>query len=162
MKLKNIILLSFISVLIGILILFRVGTFRGSDSDILQVLNKILVGNSMIVNTSSDIELEKIKINISFSDKVVFENGIFNNNIGEHYGGPNFDVYYENKLIGRALHYNTNDWYVNEFIFVFFIDNNQPKFTFKTNGRTNGFGEGYIWISKNDTLYFEPFKPNGE
>ena len=88
--------------MIGILILFRVGTFRGSDSDILQVLNKILVGNSMIVNTSSDIELEKIKINISFSDKVVFENGIFNNNIGEHYGGPNFDVYYENKLIGRA------------------------------------------------------------
>lgn len=153
MKKRNIILLSIICVLTGTFILFRIGTFRDSDNNILQMLNKILIGNSMIIYTSSDIELEKIKIIISFSDKVIFENGIFNNNIGEHYGGPNFDVYYENELIGRALHYNTNDWYVNEFVFNFFT-NNKPRFTFKTIGKDYGFEEGYIWFDKADTLYF--------
>lgn len=134
MKLKSKILLFVIVGILGIFIVFRIGIFRNSNSDLFQVLNKIFVGNKIIVKTSSNIELEKIKINIAYSDMTVFESGKFNNNIEDAHGGPIFDVLYENILIGRALHYNTNDWYVNEFVFNFFMDKNNPKFTFKTNG----------------------------
>ncbi len=149
--------------LIGILLIFQTGVFRNSNSDILQFMNKVFVGNKMIVKTSEDIQEEKIRINIISSDKVVFNNKKFLDNIGDVYGGPNFDVYYEDKLIGRALHHNTNDWYVNEFVFKFFSDNNQMKFTFETNGKSSGGEAGYIWINKiNDTLKFESYKTSGK
>ena len=148
--------------LFGTFLVLRIGILRDSESDFVQILNKIFAGNEVIVRAASNVELKKISINIAFSDRVVFENEKFNNNIGESYGGPIFDIYYENKLIGRALHDNTNDWYVNKYVFDFFNENNQTKFTFKSIGK-NKYGEnGYIWINTtNDSIYFESYTTNG-
>jgi hypothetical protein len=91
------------------------------------------------------------------------KNGKFKNNIGESYGGPIFDVYYENNLIGKALHDNTNDWYVNEFSFNFFKHNGKVKFNFITNGKDKNGDEGYVWIdSENGKVNFQSFAPNGK
>ena len=142
---------------------FKSGIFRKSESDILQALNKIFIGNEMIVKTSQSLKLEKVKIKIASSEKSVFENGKFLNNLEESYGGPNFDVFYDGNLIGKALHDNTNDWYVNEFIFNFFELNGKVKFNFITNGKDRNGDEGYIWIEKNmDKLNFQSFEPNGK
>ena len=142
---------------------FRTGIFRKSESDILQAINKIFLGNEMIVKTSKRLKLEKVKIKIASSEKLVFENGKFKNNIGENYGGPIFDVYYDGILIGKALHDNKNDWYVNEFIFNIFELNGKVKFNFITNGKDKNGDEGYIWIEKiNNKLNFKSFKPNGK
>ncbi len=135
----------------------RRGMFRKSESDILQALNKIFIGNEMVVKTSQSLKLEKVKI--TSSEKTVFENGKFLNNFEESYGGPNFDVFYDGNLIGKAFHDNTNDWYVNEFIFTFFELNGKVKFNFITNGKDRNGDEGYIWIEKNN---FKSFKTNGK
>ena len=124
--------------------IFRIGVFRKSESDFIQVINKALVGNKIKVKTTPEIDIDNIKINIAFSEKSVFINGKFLKNIEEAYGGPSFDIYYDNILIGRALHYNTNNWYVNEFIFKFFKEDNQIKFTYIANGKKCGINEGYI------------------
>ena len=146
-----------------VIMLFRFELFRNNHNDFLQKLNKVFVGNEMKITTRQDIDVNKIKINLAFSDKTVFEHNQFLNNIGEQYGGPIFDVYYDNLLIGRALHDNTNDWYSNEFLFDFYKDGNKIKFKFKTNGKDKEGEEGYIYIEKsNDSLNFESYDSNGK
>ena len=152
---------------IGILIItycvFKTGVFRKSENDALQVFNKIFIGNEMIVKTSNELELAKVKIKNTSSEKIIFENEKFKNNIGENYGGPIFDIYYDEILIGKALHDNTNDWYVNEFIINFFKLNGKVKFNFITNGKDKNGYEGYIWIEKeNNKLKYQSFKPSGK
>lgn len=155
------VVISFLAGIILVILIFRVGLFRSSDNDFVQILNKVLIGNEMYVNTSKEIDRNKIKINLAFSDKIVFEQNKFLNNIGECYGGPIFDVYYDNLLIGRALHYNTNDWYTNEFIFDFYKEGKRIKFKFKTNRSNKNGAEGYIYIKKaNDSLSFESYDSN--
>ncbi len=163
MTVRHRIIFILIILLITVIVLFRVGLFRTSQIDLIQVFNRYIVGNSMNVKCSNDLIKEKIKINIAWSYKTVYEHEHFLDNIDDIYGGPIFDVYYDNVLIGRALHDNTNDWYTNEFEFNFFSLNNQIKFTFKTKGRDKNGEEGYIWIKKvNDTLYYESYEPNGK
>lgn len=163
MTLKNKTLLLVPVIFLLVFSIFRIGLFRNSKNDFVQVLNKVFVGNEMIVKFSPDIDLQKIKINLAFSDKTVFEQGRFLNNIGEAYGGPIFDVYYDNLLVGRAVYDNTNEWYVNEFLFDFFRDDKQIKFTFIPNGRDKYGDVAYIWIKKtNDSLSFESYRPSGE
>ena len=161
-KPRNIVLMSIFLVFLGTIFVFRTGIFRASESEFLQILNSVFVGNDMIVEASPEIDIQKIKINKAFTEKTVFENSEFHNNIDKVYGGPKFDVYYDSFLIGRALHYNTNDWYVNEFVFYFYKDEtNKPKFKFFTNGKS-GVEEGYIWISNNyNTMLYESYDQNG-
>lgn len=160
---KNKIAISLLTSFILVIILFRFGLFRNSQNDFLQILNKVFVGDEMKLTTRQEVDEKKIKINLAFSDKTVFEHNKFLDNIGEQYGGPIFDVYYDNLLIGRALHDNTNDWYTNEFLFDFYKEANRIKFKFKTNGRDNRGEEGYIHIEKsNDSLYYESYDPNGK
>ena len=162
MKLKTKILTITILGLIGTFIIFKIGLFRSSNNDIIQVLNKIFAGNEIIVSGTSEINLDAVLIKIAYSDKVVFQNNKFNDNIGKEYGGPIFDVFYNEALIGRGLHYNTNNWYVNRFVFDFFRKNNDVKFTFKTIGKSSGGQEGYIWIdSINNTDSFKSFTSKG-
>jgi len=144
-----------------VFILFRFGLFRNSQSDFIQILNKVIVGDVMKVKANNDIDKNKIKINLAFSDKTVFENSHFFDNIGKQYGGPIFDVYYDKKLIGRAFHDNTNNWYTNEFLFNFYKEANRIKFKFNTYGRDKKGEEGYIYIEKtNDSLNFESYDQN--
>ncbi len=142
---------------------FKTGVFRKSESDILQILNNVFLGNEMIVHTSNGLKLDKVKIKMASSEKIVFINGKFKNNIEESYGGPNFDVYYDEIHIGKGLHDNTNDWYVNEFIFNFFKLNGKVKFNFISNGKNKSGEEGYIWIEKEKEMsYYQSFTSSGE
>lgn len=151
MKIKaiKIVLLSII-LFILILRIFKIGIIRDSKSDFIQIINKVFVGNQIIVTTSSDLSLQNVKITIANSGEVVFENGSFKDNIWEIYGGPVFDVYYQDRLVGHAFHDNTNDWYVNEFIFHFFKINHQIRFNFTTHGKDKYGDEGYDWIEENN------------
>ena len=152
----------FLAGLFIIILTFRFGLFRTSQNDIVQLLNKILIGDQMIIETSNEIDQGKLRINLAFTDKIVYEKSNFLDNIGKHHGGPEFDVYYDNNLIGRTFHFNTNDWYTNEYIFNFYKEKKQIKFKFKCNGRDSGGGDGYIYIIKrSDSLYFESYESNG-
>jgi hypothetical protein len=154
-------LLGVLVLIILIVVIFRSGLFRNSRNDFVQVLNKIIIGNEMIVKVSPDVDKSKIKIKLG--EKTVFEQNQFLDNIGECYGGPVFDVYYDTLLIGRAGHSNTNDWYTNEYVFDFYRDGKRIKFNFRTNGRDKGGDAGYIFIEKlNDSLIFESYDPNGK
>ena len=160
---KNKIAISLLTGIVLVIILFRIRLFRNSQNDFLQILNKVFVGDEMVVTVGQDIDENKIKINLAFSEKTVFEHNQFLDNIGKQYGGPIFDVYYDNLIIGRALHDNTNNWYTNEFIFDFYKDMNRIKFKFRTNGRDKKGEEGYIYIEKsNDSLNFESYDPSGK
>lgn len=159
---KKFILFGITSLLI-LFCVFKTGAFRKSESDILQVINKLFLGNEMNVKVSNDLKIENVKIKISSSEKIVFENGHFLNNIGDSYGGPIFDVYYNGTLIGKALHDNRNNWYVSEFNFTIFNLNGKVKFKFITNGKDKNGDEGYIWIEKKgNKLNFESFDSNGK
>ena len=156
MKRKNIIILSIALICICGIIIIRVGLFRKSENEILQVFNKVFAGNSLTVNQTDSIDINKITILIS--DKVVFQGGHFLNNIEDEYGGPNFDIFYGDKLIGKAFHYNTNDWYVNKYVFNFFIEKCQTRFTFESMGK-NFLSDEYLWIHQlGDSLDYESFK----
>ncbi len=160
---KNKIVISFLTGFILVIMLFRLGTFRNSQNDFLQILNKVIIGDEMKVRSGIDIDKNKIKINLAVSEKKVYEQNHFLDNIGEQYGGPFFDIYYDNQIIGQALNYNTNDWYTNEFVFDFYKEANRIKFKFKTNGRDNSGADGYIYIEKiNDSLSYESYDTKGK
>ena len=160
---KSKIAISLLTSFVLVIVVFRFGLFRNSQNDFLQILNKVFVGDEMKITTKQDIDENKIIINLAFSEKTVFEHNHFLDNIGKQYGGPIFAVYYDNLLIGRALHDNTNDWYTNEFLFDFYKDANKIKFKFETNGRDKNGEEGCIYIEKsNHSLNFESYDANGK
>lgn len=163
MKIKSKITLSFSVGIILLILSFRIGFFRNSGNDFIQFLNKILVGNEMRVNASNEIDINKIRINLVFSHKIVFEHNHFLDNIANYYGGPVFDVYYKDMLIGRAFHDNTNNWYTNKFDFDFYKERERIKFKFKTYGRDKNGEEGYTNIEKlNDCSIFESYDHDGK
>ena len=149
MKTIRIILLWWTVLLTLLLWIVKSGILRRSDNDFLQFLNKVFIGNQIIVTTTSDLALEKVKITLADSKETIFENMIFKDTIWEVYGGPIFDIYYEDMLLGRAFHDNTNDWYVNEFIFHVFKVNNKIRFNFTTHGKDKHGDEGYTRIEEN-------------
>ena len=139
----------------------RSEVFRSSENDFVQMLNAGLVGNVMVVESSSQVDEDKIRINAG--DKIVYGDNRFLNNIGQVYGGPVFQVYYDNELIGLAYHDNTNDWYTNKFYFRFFRVSDKIRFQFKTDGRDKKGEMGYQWITRQDAYtYHESFDPHGK
>ena len=66
----------------------RSEVFRSSENDFVQMLNAGLVGNVMVVESSSQVDKDKIRINAG--DKIVYGNNMFLNNIGQVYGGSIF------------------------------------------------------------------------
>ncbi|MGQ1786841.1 MULTISPECIES: hypothetical protein [unclassified Saccharicrinis] len=140
--------------------LTRLGLFSTSDSDIIQVINKVFAGNSILVNSTGGIELDKVTIQIL--GETVFEKGKYLNNIKDTYGGPNFDVFYDDKLIGTVYHYNTNDWYVNQFKFDFYFEDNHPRFICKSKWK-NWDSCVYIWIAECvDSVEYKSFDSEGK
>lgn len=159
---KRFILLSVLVVFLITILTFQYDLFRSNQNDLVQFLNRLLVGDKMIVKTRNNLEIKKVRINISNTDKIVFENNRFYNNIGNIYGGPMFDIYYDNTLLGKAFHWNTNDWYRNKFMFDVYQEQNQIKFKFKTIGKNKNGEQGYITIKDGlDSLYFESFDYDG-
>ncbi len=144
-KLRNLVIIIIILIIV-LFALLKLGVLRTLEIDFVQKINRILIGNEMIVNASSEIDLMKIKINSANSINSVFVDGEFLDNIGNISNGPKFDVFYENILIGKALHSNSKDWYVNKFEFKFFRQKKEVKFTFSSRG--NNKHDSYIWITK--------------
>lgn len=157
---KKILLIVFV-LFCTIFCIIRTGIARSSKSDFAQVLNKYFIGDEITVEASSVIDDELIKITDQ-DGKVFFENNEFFDNIGENYGGPIFDVYYNNKLIGKGLHDNKNDWYTSEYVFNFFKVGNKVRFKLTTIGK-QGPEEGYIWIDKiNNKSHYQSFESTGQ
>lgn len=84
---KRFILLSVLVVFLITILTFQYDLFRSNQNDLVQFLNRVLVGDKMIVKTRNNLEIKKVRINISNTDKIVFENNRFYNNIGNIYGG---------------------------------------------------------------------------
>ena len=133
----------------------------GEPTDFVQILYKVFVGYQMTVNYTDDINCEKIKINSAASDKSVYKDGAFLGDIGEHYGGPSFDIYYSDNLIGRASTYNKNNWYTNKFEFDFYKENGKVRFKFKPYG-PKSLEDCYIWVDKRkDSIYYQSYEIDG-
>ena len=149
-----------ILLLLVVLTGLRVGLFRSCDSDAIQAANTFIAGNQVEVTTSRNLDPEAVEIR--GSQGVVFRRGEFLGNIAEEYGGPHFAVFYNRQKVGSTFHYNTNDWYTNEFVFHFFRDAvGRVRFTVATKGK-RAPESGYIWLTRQDGgLIFDSYDQNG-
>jgi hypothetical protein len=152
-----------IAAFVGFGIIVRMGVFRESDSDFLQVWNRYILGNQLFIKCANEMNPNLIRIHEGFGGQLLYEKNRLVNPITDWYGGPLFDVYYNNQLLGRAFHDNHNNWYTNEFTFQFFLHSkeNRPQFTFDSKGKDQG-GKGYLWIREiQDSILTESYETNG-
>jgi hypothetical protein len=149
---------------LGFGIIVRVGVFRESDSPFLQVLNRYILGNQLVFKCSKEIDPALIRIHEGFGGRLLYEKNRLVNPISDWYGGPFFDVYYNNQLLGMGIHDNTNNWHTNEFTFTFFVNakEHRPQFTFDSKGKDQGGEKCYIWIRETrDSIFKESYQTNG-
>lgn len=131
-KYKLLILYLIVTILASGLIL-NSSYFRNQDTIFNRLQGKFFDKNTINVSVD-DIDLDKIAIESIEENKVVFKNGKKTSKIKNQYGGDNFQVFYNNKLIGQAGIYKTNWWHTHDYFFKVFKTNTSIAFEFKVIG----------------------------
>lgn len=107
--------------------------YSNYDSIIYRLQCLIFNENSLTVKTKN-LDIKKVVIKSIEENKIVFEDGKETSKIKNQYGGDNFEIYYDNKLVGQAGIFKTNWWYTHDYCFDLLKDNSKIIFHFQVSG----------------------------
>lgn len=113
---RQIYILLTISTVLVVFFGFKNYKFSNYDNTIYRLQCSIFNANTVTVKTKK-LDINKVVIKSIEDNKIVFEGGKETSKIKNQYGGDNFEIYYENKLIGQAGIYKTNWWYTHDYYF---------------------------------------------
>ena len=112
---------------------FCLVNLRNQD-DLLSKLQNLLINQNTVLVTGANINLEKVSIKCIETNQMIFENGKKVSNIENEYGGDNFEVFYDNKLIGKSGIFKTNWFHTHDYFFKINKLKNDLIFEFKVKG----------------------------
>jgi hypothetical protein len=88
--------------------------FRNQDT-ILNRIQCMFFNKNTISISATDINPDSIVIESIEENKVVFKGGKMISKIKNQYGGDNFNILYNKKLLGQAGIFKTNWWHTHEY-----------------------------------------------
>lgn len=133
MTTKHKTLLSILLITCTLFVSFCLVNLRNQDNLIGKLQNLLINQNSVLV-TGINIDLDKVSIKCIESNRMIFENGKKVSNIENEYGGDNFEVFYDDKLIGKSGIFKTNWFHTHDYFFKILKIKNELKFDFKVKG----------------------------
>ena len=96
--------------------LIKVAKVRNQDN-LLNRFQCIFFDKNTINVSGINVDLQKIVISSVEEDKIIFKNGQKTSGIKNEYGGDNFKIFYNKKLIGQAGIFKTNWWHTHDYFF---------------------------------------------
>jgi hypothetical protein len=114
-------------------VILNSSAFRNKDN-ILNRIQCIIFNKNTISVSTTKINVDSIKIESMEEGKVVFKDGKMTSNIKNQYGGDNFKIFYNEKLIGQAGIFKTNWWHTHDYHFNILRTKNNITFYFKVEG----------------------------
>lgn len=107
--------------------------FRNQDT-ILNRIQCMFFNKNTISISATDINPDSIVIESIEENKVVFKGGKMISKIKNQYGGDNFNILYNKKLLGQAGIFKTNWWHTHDYYFKVFRTNTSISFDFNVEG----------------------------
>lgn len=84
--------------------------------------------------TGSNIDIDKVIIESIESGNVIFKKGNKVSKINNEYGETNFNIFYDNTLIGQAGIFKTNWWHIHDYYFKIIKTDTNIFFNFNVKG----------------------------
>lgn len=165
MKLRNKVLILLLAIIVSGLCFGKpiFNVFRNTDTIANKIGCRIYELNKIKVKVDRRIDLEEIEI--KSGENIVFSSNKQINRIGQAYGHTIFDIYQNDLLVAEIGHFKENNWYTNDYEFVFHKTDGKIIISYKIDGpdsNNDSFQKRYIRNKNNTLIQIEYLTESGE